>query len=394
MAASYGSIVRLSPEAALSLGSMEGMAEAHALPAPWIGPDSLLPGVGAALATALLATGLHYLPFSPFQVLERQAGQGLRRPLSAALLAIVAGVLIGNLLPVRRWIGGGCKAIVHHAIPVAIACIGAGLNFAAVGDMGVAALGIMLAGVLIAFGSSYGLARALGLRHQTAALLGVGTGICGSSAIVATAPLIDADEEDVVLAVGSVNLLGLVAMLALPAVAAAVHLGPNQFGIWCGTAIHAVPQVLAAADAHQDSTGRAVEWATLVKLGRIALLMPLVFALALHHARSTNATSTDRVAIRYARLIPWFVWGFLAVALLNTAGWLPGLSFAALEDQVELTDVLTRLGKLLLTLAMAAIGLQVNLAKLWKVGARSLLAGIGSSAVLAAATLLMIILMT
>lgn len=387
MAELYGGIVSLSAEAALSLGSMEGVYEAPRRAVT----DQAGHRAGYLLAAAVAAAayGLHYLPVAPF-TLETTSG-GIRRPLGAAIIAILLGILIANLVRLPRPVVAGAKGVVKSVIPFAIVCVGAGLNLVAIGQAGLVAMVIMLCAVVFAYAAAYLTGRCLGLSHKMASLLGVGTGVCGSSAIVAAAPLIDADDEDLVLAVGTVNLLGLVMMLLLPALAPLMALDPQRFGVWCGASIHAVPQVLAAGDAYYaggDAADLSVEWATLIKLGRVALLAPVVFVLAVLHARRRAAAGTgDNVVVRYRQLVPWFIWGFIIMAALGTMGWLPRLSFGESGEPVALSGVIQFAGKLLLTFALAAIGLGVNLRLLIGVGGRAVIAGAVSSILLALTTL-------
>lgn len=383
LATLYGGIVSLSPEAALSLGSMEGVYDAPARPAPSI-PGRWV-GYLLAAAAAGAAYGLHYLPIAPF-TLDTASG-GTRHPIGAAIIAIILGVVIANTIKLPRQVVAGAKEIVRSVIPYAIVCVGAGLNLVAISEAGLSALSIMLGAVLFAYGAAYLVGRLLGLPHKTATLLGVGTGICGSSAIVAAAPLIDAEDEDLVLSVGAVNLLGLIMMLLLPAFAPLIGLTAEHFGVWCGASIHAVPQVLAAGDAYYiggDDAAKSAEWATLIKLGRVALLAPLVFVLALMHARRrAQSGSGDSVTVRYHQLVPWFIWGFIIMAALATKGWLPHLSFGEGGQSIASADVIKFAGKLLLTFAMAAIGLGVNLRLMMGVGGRAVIAGTISSVLLA-----------
>ncbi len=383
LATLYGGIVSLSPEAALSLGSMEGVYDAPvkqvpAIPGRWV-------GYLIAAAAAGAAYGLHYLPVAPF-TLETASG-GARHPIGAAIIAIILGVLIANLIKLPKQVVAGAKVIVRSVIPYAIVCVGAGLNLVAIGQAGWSALSIMLAAVVFAYAAAYLVGRLLGLPHKTATLLGVGTGICGSSAIVAAAPLIDAEDEDLVLSIGAVNLLGLVMMLLLPMFAPLIGISAERFGVWCGASIHAVPQVLAAGDAYYIGGADAAlsaEWATLVKLGRVALLAPLVFVLAVFHARKRASTgSGGSVTVRYHQLVPWFIWGFIIMAALATKGWLPHLSFGEGGEPIASADVIKFAGKLLLTFAMAAIGLGVNLRLMVGVGGRAVIAGAISSVLLA-----------
>lgn len=390
MAHLYGGIVTLSTEAALSLGSMEGMTAA---PPRVAEPVKLGKAGGYVLAGGVAACAyvLHYLPFAPF-AMETATGS-IRRPIGAAIIAILLGVVIANLIRLPKPVVAGAKDVVKRVIPYAIVCIGAGLNLIAIGSAGLVALLIMLGAVAFAYITAYGIGRALGLSHKTAALLGVGTGVCGSSAIVAAAPLIDAEDEDLVLSVGTVNLLGLVMMLLLPVFAPLLAIDAERFGVWCGASIHAVPQVLAAGDAYfkgGDSAAQSVEWATLIKLGRVALLAPVVFVLALMHSKHKASQGAQAgVNVKYHQLVPWFIWGFVIMAALGTMNWIPTLTFADAAP-IALADLFKFAGKLLLTFAMAAIGLGVNLRLLIGVGGRAVLAGTISSVLLALAALGMV----
>jgi uncharacterized integral membrane protein (TIGR00698 family) len=390
LAQMYGGLISLSAEAAMSLGSMEGVAfEAPARAEP-DASAKVGHGAGYVLAGLLAAAayGLHHLPVPPFAI--RTAAGEVRHPIGDAIIAILLGVLIANVLKLPKPVVAGAKQVVKSVIPYAIVCIGAGLNLIAIGHAGVTALLIMLSAVVVAYVSSYLVGRMLGLSPKTAALLGVGTGVCGSSAIVAAAPLIDADDEDLVLSVGTVNLLGLVMMLLLPLVAPLIALDAQRFGVWCGASIHAVPQVLAAGDAYfkgGDAAASSVEWATLIKLGRVAMLAPVVFVLALMHSRQKAAAGMrGGVAVKYHQLVPWFIWGFVIMAALGTMDLIPKVTFGDAEP-IALSELLQFTGKLLLTFAMAAIGLGVNLRMLIGVGGRAVIAGAVSSIILALAAL-------
>ena len=282
---------------------------------------------------------------------------------------------------------------------MAIVLMGAGLNLAAMASIGLAALTVVMFSIAIGVLAGYYIGRFMGLNWRTSLLLGTGTGICGNSAIAAVAPLIDAEEDDFVLSVATVNLFSLLAMLAWPAIGGLLQLGDEAFGVWAGTSIHAVPQVVAAGFAYSPEAGAL---ATLVKLVRVTMLAPLVFILAMMYARdhADDTSTTARFTVRYARLVPWFVWGFVGFAVLNTLGLLPVLEFRpsgflasiGVGDQlsVSIADSMKWAGKILITLAMAAIGLEVNLRVLAGVGRRAFLAGLLTTVVLGVASLTMI----
>ena len=390
----------LSSEAILSLGSMEGVYDpVVTTPARAARPAAHaveLPGYLAAGAVVGLAYAVHYLPFAPFTV---AADSGVRHPISAAIIAILLGLALRNTLALPDSLRAGCKHIVKRVIPMAIVLMGAGLNLAAMASIGLAALTVVMFSIAIGVLAGYYIGRFMGLNWRTSLLLGTGTGICGNSAIAAVAPLIDAEEDDFVLSVATVNLFSLLAMLAWPAIGGLLQLGDEAFGVWAGTSIHAVPQVVAAGFAYSPEAGAL---ATLVKLVRVTMLAPLVFILAMMYARdhADDTSTTARFTVRYARLVPWFVWGFVGFAVLNTLGLLPVLEFRpsgflasiGVGDQlsVSIADSMKWAGKILITLAMAAIGLEVNLRVLAGVGRRAFLAGLLTTVVLGVASLTMI----
>ena len=370
-------------EALLSLDSMEGV---YALPVaeikssqPRPAATSSLTGYSLALAVTALAYLIHYLPFAPFRV---TAASGVRYPLSAAIFAIVAGIAVRNLVRLPAHVIAGARGMPRKIIPPSIVLTGAGLNLAAIASIGARALLITLACLTVALASSIWLGAALRLVRKTAILIGAGTAICGTSAIVAVAPLIQADDQDMLLAIGTVNILGLLFMFFMPLLGSLLKLSDQAFGVWAGTSIHAVPQVLAAAFSYSQPAGAL---ATLVKLVRVALLAPLIFALAIWHSRQAGAAKTQ---IHYHRLVPAFVWGFVALAALNTADLLPVLQFRF--GAYSTSSLLTGAGELLLAVSMAAMGLEVNIVQFSKVGGRALLAGTLSGLILMATSLLLI----
>jgi uncharacterized integral membrane protein (TIGR00698 family) len=362
--------LKLSPEALRSLGSMEG---AYVLPlvekksAPKAAPAKAVnpwPGWASAAGVAALAYAIHYLPFAPFRV---EGPSGVRRPVSAAILAIFAGALISTLFPLGKKILDGAKHAVRRTIPLTIVLTGATLSFANATAVGYRALIVILGTMTAAMASAWLLGTMLGVWPRTSVLIGAGTAICGNSAIVAVAPLIDAEDRDVMLSMGSINVLGLLLMFVSPLVGGLIGLDDNGYGVWAGSTIHAVPQAVAAGFAFSEKAGGV---ATLVKLVRVALLAPLLLVLALGYASSRK----DRVTVHYARLVPPFLWGFFALFLLNSLRFLPTLQFAS-GYAVSLATVLTEAGNITLALSMAAMGLEINLKMFAKVGGSAMIVG-------------------
>ncbi len=314
--------------------------------------------------------------------------EGAERPNaipSAAIVAMLVGVVVGNLLPSgSRW-KAGSRSIIKGSIPLAIVFMGAGLDLGVLADPRVGFGGLAVTFVAIGAALALGIfaARVLGLSRNTQLLLGVGTAICGSSAIIATSPMIEADEDELVLTVAIVNLMGLVAMFAIPPLAHALGLTEQAAGILAGTTIHAIPQAIAAGDAMGDT---AATFATLFKLVRVSMLAPVVLLVGMLARRHSTSQAHAPEAAKTA-LIPWFLWGFVILAVLHSFGL---LDFAIALPGIEsspLSSVLKSLGKALLAVAMIAIGFELPLAQMIGVGGRAILAGLLSTAGLIAVAL-------
>ena len=325
---------------------------------------SPIPGYVLAMAVTALAYLIHYLPFAPFRVV---GSAGVRYPVSAAIVAILAGMAVRNLVRLPANVLESARGMPRRVIPPSIVLTGAGLNLAAIATVGIRALLITLACLTVAMGSALWFGALARVTRKTSILLGAGTAICGTSAIVAVAPLIEAEDQDMLLSIGTVNILGLVFMFVMPVIGSLLKLSDQAFGVWTGTSIHAVPQVLAAAFSYSQPAGTL---ATLVKLVRVALLAPLIFVLGIWHSRQAGA---GQAQIHYSRLVPAFVWGFLLLSFLNTADLLPVLQFRF--GNYATSGILTNFGELLLAVSMAAMGLEVNLVQFSKVGGRAMLVG-------------------
>jgi uncharacterized integral membrane protein (TIGR00698 family) len=366
---------RLSAEALRSLGSMEGVydlpvvekREPKGAIRP-VEPARHYAGWIAAIAVALFAYAIHYLPFAPFRV---QGAVGIRRPVSAAILAIFAGALAGNLLPLGKRVLDGAKHVARRTIPLTIVLTGATLSFGNARAVGLRACVVIVATMTTAMATAWVVGKMLGVFPRTSVLIGAGTAICGNSAIVAVAPLIDAEDNDVMLSMGAINVLGLVLMFMSPLIGGWIGFSDAGYGVWAGSTLHAVPQAVAAGFAFSESAGGM---ATLVKLVRVALLAPLLLALAFAYARNRK----DGVTVHYARLVPPFLWGFFGLFLLNSLGLLPVLQFQHGYSS-NLADVLAGAGEILLALSMAAMGLEVNLRVFAKVGGSALAVGAAAS---------------
>jgi uncharacterized integral membrane protein (TIGR00698 family) len=209
--------------------------------------------------------------------------------------------------------------------------------------------------------------------------------------------VIEAEEKDVVFSVATVTLLGLIGMFALPFLGHALSLSEKAFGIWAGLAIHQTPQVIAAGFAYGTEAG---ETATIVKLARVCLLAPVVFAIGLVYARQKLKRTgvSERKNINYAHLFPLFVLGFLAMALLNTAGLLPTATLHIAQSplltpgdrQVNIAGFLEQVSKFCIVISMAGVGLETKFASMRQTGVKPFAASLVAVLIVAGLVLALI----
>jgi uncharacterized integral membrane protein (TIGR00698 family) len=268
------------------------------------------------------------------------------------VLAILIGAAVRTAwTPGARW-KPGIDLSAKQLLEIAIVLLGLTLDVPLLLRAGpLLALGIVVA-VGVALAAGYGLGRVLGLRRKLALLVGVGNAICGNSAIAAVAPVIGAEPDDVASSIAFTAVLGVVVVLALPHLMGALSLSEYQYGVVAGLTVYAVPQVLAATLPVSTLSGQV---GTLVKLTRVLMLGPIVLGLSIALRRRGKQPRT-RIAV--GRLVPWFIVGFLLLAGVRATGVVP----------VALVDVARTVSGALTVLAMAALGLGVDVRVLGKVG--------------------------
>lgn len=341
-------------------------------PSPWTG---LLLAIAVAVA-AFLTSGL---PFPPFTL-----GDG-SHPLEPVMLAIVLGMVVGNAVDLPAAMRPGLKFASRKLLPAGVILLGARLDFYKIIQVGAVGAALSVATIIAGLGLFLLCIRLGWVKRKLGLLLGLGTAICGGTAIVAAAPVIRADDEDVTFSVATVTLVGLIAMFALPLIGRATHMPDTAFGVWAGLSIHQTPQVIAAGYAYSPGAG---DTATIVKLARVSLLAPALIAVGwLAHRGDAGGRSDDAKERRppsIRGLLPMFVLGFLAMALFRTLGWLPTFTVAGRTiDTVALCDVGS---KALIVTAMAGVGLETRFAALRTTGPRPLLLGAAAAAIITLAT--------
>lgn len=322
---------------------------------------SYLPGIGMAVLLAIPAWLL-----------------GERFPIVGSP---VLGILFGMLLAfwkrpayLQPGLGFTSKKILQYSIIL----LGFGMNLFVIFEVGAQTLTLMLFTLTATFLAAYVLGRLLKIERNTNILIGVGTAICGGSAIAATAPVIRAKDDEVARAISTIFFFNVLAAFLFPPLGHLLGLNAQDFGLWAGTAINDTSSVVAAAYTYGDVSG---DLAVIVKLTRTLLIIPVTLVLALlgarQEARAVQQGEAKQEKYRLRAIFPWFVLGFVAASVISTFLPLPAI----------VIDFFSQAGKFMIVMAMAAIGLGTNIVSLVKNGLRPILLGFGCWVVLAITSL-------
>jgi uncharacterized integral membrane protein (TIGR00698 family) len=291
-----------------------------------------------ALPGFLLVLGLAMLAFVAYPYIPGA---------NEVLLGLLFGVALGNFVELPARYRDGVDLTGKEGLNLSIIFLGFGISFQHIAALGWGMLGLLIIVVLVMLVLTYILARVFRCRTSTGWLVGFGTAICGSSAIAALAGSVSKEKEDAGIAIAVVNLLGLAGMLLLPLGLQFVDHSETMAATLLGGTLHAVGNVAGAGYSISDPVG---DLAITVKLGRVALLAPgLIFFNYL-----VNRSASFREHLR----LPYYIWGFILAVSVVTFLPLP----TALLGGLKMT------GKVLLTLAMTAIGMKISVRKLFQMG--------------------------
>jgi uncharacterized integral membrane protein (TIGR00698 family) len=309
---------------------------------------AILPGLLLTSVVAASAYGLRRLP-----------GMATFSPM---ILAILIGIAVHNLVGTPVIAKPGVAFSLRRLLRIAIILLGLQLTITQVIEVGGRGIGIIATTLLATFAFTVWMGKLLGVDHKLAQLIAAGTSICGASAVIATNTVTNAHDEDVAYAVACVTVFGSVAMFGYPLLPGLLHLDPHAFGLWTGASIHEIAQVVAAA--FQDGQ-KAGEFGTIAKLSRVMLLAPVVIALGLIATRSAGRNAPIAGASSGRPPMPWFVLGFVALVGVNSLIAIPA------EAKIWIATATT----FLLSVALAAMGLETDIRKLAAKGLRPALLG-------------------
>ena len=315
-----------------------------------------VPGLAVAVGIATLATVIgHLVPL-----------------IGSPVSGIVIGVGLATVIKPGALLRPGMHTASRSVLQVSVVILGSQLSLGQVAKVGLTSLPVMVGTLVVCLASAWLIGRLLGIVGDLRTLIGVGTGICGASAIAAVTPVIGAVGIDVTYAISTIFLFNIAAVLVFPVIGHLFGLSQHAFGLFAGTAVNDVSSVVATATTYGPA---ATSYAVVVKLVRTLMIIPISIGLAAvtrRRAGSGNDAAdvvqnlpATRQRVNVRRLIPWFLIGFILVSGVNSFGLIP----AGTHSGLNTTSVF------LITVALSAIGLSTDLAGFRRAGAKPLLLG-------------------
>jgi uncharacterized integral membrane protein (TIGR00698 family) len=279
-----------------------------------------------------------------------------------AVFGILFGILIKNSIRLPETTADGIRFTSRKVLQYSIILLGGSLSFGQIAETGSASLYLMLFTIIAAFAAAFLVGRIMGIGYNLMSLIGVGTAICGGSAIAAVSTIIKAEDHEIAYSISTIFLFNVVAVLIFPPLGHLLGLSDYGFGLFAGTAINDTSSVVAAGYIYSDPAG---DYATIVKLTRTVLIIPIAVMFSMVMAIAGVKGKRDGARVNIIKIFPWFVLGFLGMAVLNSVG-----VFSA-----EVQSLTKESGKFMIVMALAAIGMQTDFRKMLQTGYKPLLLG-------------------
>lgn len=292
--------------------------------------------------------------------------------IGGAVIAILAGMVVTLLIKDKTKLEGGIKFTSRKILQWAVILLGFGMNLSVIVETGKQSLPIIICTITTSLVISYVLHKVMRIPSKISTLVGVGSSICGGSAIAATAPVIDADDEEVAQAISVIFFFNVLAAVLFPAFGHAIGFSTvsgEAFGIFAGTAVNDTSSVTAAAstwDSMWNLGSATLDKAVTVKLTRTLAIIPITLVLAFLRTKTEKNTEGNKVSFR--QIFPFFILYFIAAAVITTVAVSCGVP-------VTFFNPVKSLSKFFIVLAMAAIGLNTNIIKLVKTGGKPIIMG-------------------
>lgn len=330
------------------------------------GPGIVLCAIVSAIATIL--AGFRLGDFS-FEII------------GAPVFSILIGMAITLIFPKlagSTYMASGIKFTSKKVLQWAVIILGFSLNLMTIAKVGAKSLPVIVSTISISLITAFVLMKVMKVNKKTACLIGVGSSICGGSAIAATAPVIDADDESVAQAISVIFLFNVIAALIFPILGHSIGLGSEGFALFAGTAVNDTSSVTAAAASAENIYGvdEILSAAVTVKLTRTLAIIPITLVLALIRTRKARLSGGDSVNVSIKKIFPWFILFFMLASLVTTLmGILPENGITLFYGG-SFVPIMKWLAKFFISMAMCAIGLNTNIVSLIKKGGKPILIGL------------------
>jgi uncharacterized integral membrane protein (TIGR00698 family) len=348
---------------------------------------------GALLATAIMLIALPLADVFGNAILAVQGidPAGKASPVSGVLIAIIIGIGVRNIRPMPLIFNDGIRFSINRLLRIGIICIGIKLSFLDILKLGSWGIPVVLTAIVSGMVFISWFNHVLDLPDRLGTLIAAGTSICGVTAIVSTAPAINAEEKEVAYAVANVTVFGLIGMFAYPYLAHVLLASPEQVGLFLGTAVHETAQVVGSAMTYSEvfQDPRVLQAATVTKLTRNLFLAVVVPILSYRYMKTSKSETTDRVDIR--TLFPMFILGFVAMAIVRSLG-------DAFWNTPLWKTITLQVGDVwgshyLLGTAMAAVGLGTSFSVFKGVGLKPFIVGLAGAVLVGLVGFLMALLL-
>lgn len=279
------------------------------------------------------------------------------------VFAILMGMIITFLVKDKSKVQSGITYTSKKILQYAVILLGFGMNLSDIVKTGSSSLPIIISTIATSLVVAYVLCKVLKMPSKISTLIGVGSSICGGSAIAATAPVIEADDEEIAQAISVIFLFNILAALIFPTLGGMLGLSNDGFGLFAGSAVNDTSSVTATATAWDGIHGsNTLDQATIVKLTRTLAIIPITLVLAFKRTRDAEKSEST---FNLKKIFPFFILFFILASVITTVFNLPGNITAPIKD----------LSKFFIVMAMAAIGLNTNIVKLVKSGAKPIFMG-------------------
>ena len=285
--------------------------------------------------------------------------------LGASIIALFMGTIINSFFH-PDWMKPALKFTSKKILKAAIVLLGASLSINTIMSVGKMTFFVMIFTFEMCFGGGYFIRKLFGLNWKLSNLISAGTGICGGSAVAAIAPVIDADDKDIAFAMSSTFLFDMVMVAMYPLMCKALGMSDIAYGIWAGTSVNDTASVVASGYAFSEAAG---DFATMVKLTRTIAIIPTVLVFAYIGTRMKQRqmqTANGGKKVNILKIVPWFIGGFLVLAVVNSVGLIP----------TAVSGVMKGASKFLMVTALAAIGLGTSITDFKKAGLAPMFYGI------------------